>query len=352
MEQFTQFNARFDGVRRGFTLIELLVVIAIIAVLIGLLLPAVQKVREAAARMSCQNNLKQISLAAHNYDSSYGQLPPGFLGDPAPPAGVPISGQYPYVGVLAYLLPYIEQDNVYRQLNVNWDVNNTVTTAPWWNDANTFVAAEARIKILVCPSDDPYESAQNIFACYAGWNQGTQTSGVPNAGGSVYPGSDPSANSLGRTSYIGVAGTGAGPVAPWNTYIGTLTNRSKVKIGVLSARDGTSNTVLFGEMLFSPRIGSRVATAAWIGAGCNTTAYGMADDTNAFINTFLWNSHHTGIVQFGFGDGSVHPVRKIGPMTSLSSNGPQPTYPSEWYVFQELAGYRDGGVRDQSALVP
>src|SRR5271163_3159782 len=101
--------------RRAFTLIELLVVIAIIGILIALLLPAVQKIREAAARMSCANNLKQISLAAMNYENQFLSLPPGINVSPNATTGgytlgAPYSG--PYIGFLCYLLPYVEQSNI------------------------------------------------------------------------------------------------------------------------------------------------------------------------------------------------------------------------------------------------
>jgi prepilin-type N-terminal cleavage/methylation domain-containing protein/prepilin-type processing-associated H-X9-DG protein len=155
--------------RSAFTLIELLVVIAIIAILIGLLLPAVQKVRESANRLTCQNNLKQIGLAIHNYHDSFNQLPPGW----------DFTTSW---GTLAHLLPYIEQDNVFRMIDFTKSIDDPANAA----------VLPINIKTFLCPSDfpNPMPSAgaatnymgnngnMPVFVIAYGLNVGTPPDGV------------------------------------------------------------------------------------------------------------------------------------------------------------------------------
>jgi prepilin-type N-terminal cleavage/methylation domain-containing protein len=299
--------------RAGFTLIELLVVIAIIAILIGLLLPAVQKVREAANRMSCGNNLKQISLGAHNYDSALGTLPPGF-------------NTQSYIGALAYLLPHIEQDNIFRQIPANM-LTSPSTGGTWWGAGWT--AANNKVKTFNCPSDnaDRTTPVNGTFAYFT-------TANLTLTGG-YFPGNYPT---LGKTNYCASAGAlGDTTNAFYGQWVGPFFSNSQISIGG-GVPDGTSNTIFFGEMLGGSGGPTRDFNASWMGAGALPTAWGTIDPAQ----WYSFGSKHSQVVQFGYGDGSVRSVRKIGNATDWFSN--------RWYHHMYASGAKEGSVIDFSIL--
>jgi prepilin-type N-terminal cleavage/methylation domain-containing protein len=321
--------------RFGFTLIELLVVIAIIAILIGLLLPAVQKVREAAARMTCSNNLKQIALASHNFESAFQRLPPGNNGPFDPSTGAPLDTfgwAASHVSALAYLLPYVEQDNLYKSfvtgpgiLEFNPDERTVVSG--WWTNGTNNVLARNRVKIFECPSDDPYSSQVGTFITF--FTGGCTFTGgyMPNtSGGNLY----------GRSNYAPSAGSPFTQGCAWyGLYKGMFTNRSKNKLA--NTPDGTANTFLFGETLGGEQTGVRNFSLAWMGAGPMNSAWGLPN----LAQWYTFGSKHTGTVQFSYGDGSVRGVRR-GIGATFFSN--------DWYAYSRAAGLTDGEVYDPSIL--
>ncbi|MER3441981.1 MAG: hypothetical protein C4296_11525 [Gemmataceae bacterium] len=324
--------------RQGFTLIELLVVIAIIAVLVGLLLPAVQKVREAANRMVCSNNLSQIGKAIHNYDQQLGRLPPGYLGPIPNESSLNSSTNVQNVGMLAFILPFIELDNVYKNLQVEWNVDKI--GPPWWTIGANWTQAHTRAKVFVCPSDNPYENiiGTGIAAHY--WHDASG----PRIQALAFP--NPTGQNLGRSNYAAICGsTGRGTNPFWAIYEGMLINRGVKTIGQVTAQDGTSNTLMVGEYLASNDPSFRQPMArhyagTWIGIGAGGAVAGLPPDREP--PWYAFGSRHTATVQFCFGDGSVRGMRRGATATLFSQ---------DWYVLQELAGMRDGGLRDTTQLV-
>jgi prepilin-type N-terminal cleavage/methylation domain-containing protein/prepilin-type processing-associated H-X9-DG protein len=313
----------------GFTLIELLVVIAIIGILIALLLPAVQKVRDAAARIKCTNNLKQIGLALHSYHDANKKFPPGYVDGNTDPNSTPDNDLGPGWCWATFILPYIEQDNVYKQINLN-------------KPAGTGVNAAISLQPLViyqCPSDglqDPFPVYDSNFTSpiavvahsnYVGCNGWEEC--FNGAGGNPQPG--PGADGL-----PGVFGPGGA---------GLFYRNSKNTFA--SITDGTSNTIAAGERsgnhapatwtgafpggrcpawmatdppaVYAPPPGPAYDNAdfgeAFVLAHCNATHLPSADFPIYDPDTFY--SMHTGNgANFLFADGSVHYLTSgINPVT-------------------------------------
>ena len=335
--------------RNAFTLLELLVVIAIIGILIAMLLPAVQAVREAARNTQCKNNIKQIALAAMNYESTNMRFPPGLLEDPlrsqdldvgfgsadncsdSPNANDDGNDGCPQgLGILVHLLPFIEANNVADLIEPNLSpdrLGDDGQNVGFWGDfnaaggRNTRFASLFKIPSFECPSDPIEVTSDSILAL--GTSSGTSPEhGINSTAELRHTPVDSYGGQIGTTNYVGVGGA-VGEItfssSPWAAFAGVFSNRSKTTFAQIS--DGSSNTLLFGEVTAKnvrwPTSGQSVSYS-WMGNVVLPINFWSIDSNDQRkLHAFL--SNHNGTVNFSRADGSVSAISENTDITILRS---------------------------------
>jgi len=322
--------------RRGFTLIELLVVIAIIAVLVALLLPAVQQARESARRIQCRNNLKQLGLALHNYHETANTLPPGWISSAAGPTRW---------GWGTFILPYLEQKNLYDSLasSAGMDVNSNMATG--FNAVMTTLPQpgllQTRLAAYRCPSDTGPDTVDINPT-------------LPNGYMIMMP-PMASTTSFGRSNYAGVAGANVTWMTPPTTTTsgGAFSQNSLRRFRDFS--DGLSNSFFVGERRSPTVIGGMYVggDTIWAGVGCDSMPQGMAlhlgdcdpgdplnfksgmapDGNMSPVPYSGFSSPHSGGGQFLLGDGAVRFINESIATGPVNTNGS---------TYQNLATINDG----------
>jgi len=336
-------------VRRGFTLVELLVVIAIIGILIGLLIPAVQKIRDAAARTQCANNLKQIMLAMHAYENVNKSFPIG-LDDRQACAFV-------------QLLPYLEQRTMFEQFDFK-------ASGFWSNPTNIFFpnsniptqtgmppngarrwGAEGQLPVFLCPAAPPPSLTVCVAQLRVMGVSGTHYPADPNyappAGRSTFntyyftrPGETKAVDLLGRSNYL----LSAGYLASFDDYVGLFTWRKKVKVRSIS--DGLSNTIAIMETAGGYVDFSRVGAP-------NASGWGSVPWAHAFVAANVGSCPDPdnpncvpGAIGLGMGGsipGSLHGSNRI--VTAYADGSIRTIPPAlDLLLYASLCGYRDGQI--------
>jgi prepilin-type N-terminal cleavage/methylation domain-containing protein/prepilin-type processing-associated H-X9-DG protein len=331
--------------RRGFTLVELLVVIAIIGILIAILLPAIQAAREAARRSQCINQLRQLGVAANNYESAHKRYPPGMWGPQlfrAVNSVIPNNGSW--VGDIAMLLPYLERQELGKRVLQNLDRRETADY--WWNNTILWNSAFEIVPGLVCPSDKIAEEAN--LDTYVGLY--TFRSGATITVTAIKIPAGSMTEHMGRTNYLGVGGVfGEINHTTIDPYRGVFINRREIVNSDI--RDGTTHTLMFGEAC-GRQNGTRVCNFSWYCGYLPTYGLWNKSYPSSPIDGQEWqefSSAHPGIVNFAFCDGSVHSLTtNIGGLLNTPTAPPvrdviTSRYPGDkgLMVFWNLSGIGD-----------